>query len=69
MRLSLFFVGWGLLFALLLCALVLLAGRFRQARGGGFTRSSAAERVAIWVTRVAIVLWFIGAFILGRQFA
>ena len=69
MRLSLFFVGWGLLFALLLCALLLLTRRFRQARGAGFTRLSAAERVAIWVTRIAIVLWFIGAFVLGRRFA
>ncbi len=67
--LSIFFFGWGLLFVLLLSALVLLTGRFRQARGAGFSRLSAPERIAIWATRIAIALWFIGAFILGRHFA
>ena len=68
-RLSIFFVAWGFLFVLLLCGLLLLTERFRQARRAGFTRLSAPERTAIWATRIAVALWFVGAFILGRRFA
>jgi len=68
MRAFFFGLVWSAVFLVILLVFVLMSARIRASTGAAYGQIPRRTWVAIWVARVAIVVWFVAGFVVALRY-